>query len=487
MNENGTFIKRIGLVGFTNILLALGALVLLPLLTKNLPIEEYGIWPQLTVAASLLPGILTMGLPLTLVRYLPAATISEIRDMYYSFFTLIFLSSLIVSFVIQLFDEKIAFLFFNNNVYVVGVLSVIAVVECLYYYTFNYFRATQQIKKYSLITIFKEILKITFLALAIYLNKGINGVAIGFLLSSMICLCINVIIIFFQIGVIIPKFKNLKEHLSFGIPTIPQIASQWLVNSSDRYIIALFLGTTYVGYYSPSYSIGYLISMLFMPLSFLLPSFLSEYYDQGNIKEVNHIINYSLKYYLTIAIPAVFGLSLLAKPLLINMSTVEIAQNSSLIIPIVAISTLILGVLYILQQIIVLEKRTKLLGKIWILAALLNLGLNYLLIPYFGIIVAAITTFASFSVSTLISLRYISRSFNLYLDFYYIGKIFVSSLIMSLVILYIDPIKILELFVTVISCALLYFLLMYVLKAFEKQEVELIKKLLYKFQYVYVR
>lgn len=40
------FVKRLGLVGITNFLIALNTLLLIPILSKNLSASDYGVWIQ---------------------------------------------------------------------------------------------------------------------------------------------------------------------------------------------------------------------------------------------------------------------------------------------------------------------------------------------------------------------------------------------------------------------------------------------------------
>ena len=46
MEEYKLFIKRLGLVGLSNILVSLSAIILIPILTKTLSIQDYGVWVQ---------------------------------------------------------------------------------------------------------------------------------------------------------------------------------------------------------------------------------------------------------------------------------------------------------------------------------------------------------------------------------------------------------------------------------------------------------
>ena len=67
--EYKLFVQRIGLVGITNILIALSSLILLPILTKGLSITEYGTWVLIMTTIALIPNVANLGLPYTMVRF----------------------------------------------------------------------------------------------------------------------------------------------------------------------------------------------------------------------------------------------------------------------------------------------------------------------------------------------------------------------------------------------------------------------------------
>ena len=72
MNEHKLFTQRIGLIGITNLLISLSGIILLPILTKTLPIEEYGLWVQIIVTIGLILPFANMGLSPAIVRFLAA-------------------------------------------------------------------------------------------------------------------------------------------------------------------------------------------------------------------------------------------------------------------------------------------------------------------------------------------------------------------------------------------------------------------------------
>jgi O-antigen/teichoic acid export membrane protein len=251
-----------------------------------------------------------------------------------------------------------------------------------------------------------------------------------------------------------------------------------VVNSSDRYVIGILLGASSVGYYSPGYSLGGIVRMFVSPLSFLLPSILSENYDKNQIENVKHILGYSFKYFMIIAIPATFGLSLLSKPLLTILSTPEIAEKGYLITPFVAVSMLIFGAYTLILQIIILEKQTHISGKVWIIAAILNLGLNFLLVPYIGIIGAAFTTLLAFGFSFLITFIYSSKMLPFDMSLRPILKSLFSSSVMAIPIIIYEPTGLHNILMIIAFCAAIYFVLMYALKTFREEEILFFKSLL---------
>lgn len=70
MDEYKLFAQRIGIIGFSYILINLSTLILLPIVTKTININEYGVWVQIGVLLTLMPAVLNLGLSYTMVRFL---------------------------------------------------------------------------------------------------------------------------------------------------------------------------------------------------------------------------------------------------------------------------------------------------------------------------------------------------------------------------------------------------------------------------------
>ncbi len=476
MEEYKLFIQRIGLLGFANILVSLGAIILLPILTKTLSIQEYGIWVQINVTVGLIMNIAPLALPYAMVRFLSPITNKEkIKEGFYSIAFIVLVVSLVFTFLIILFSKNLAVLLFGGNVTITILTAFIGLFSCLNALLINYFRTFQQMRKYSIFILAQAYLSIFIVSYFLFSGYQLLGAVIGLLISQIIILSVTFVLILFSLGFKIPHFKNINEYLSFSLPTIPGTISYWAIDSSDRYIIGILLGSSFVGYYSPGYSLGNLILLLIAPFATLLPAVISKYYDQNHFEEVAKYLEYSLKYFLLLAIPSVFGLSLLSKPLLLILTTPEIASNGYLVTSFVALSALLFGIYGIIGQIIVLEKKTQITGMIWIIASIVNVVFNIMFIPLFGLIGAAAITLISYLLAFILTLFYSQKYFKFNYNFKFMIKSIFSSIIMSTFLIALNPHGLINIIIVVIICVFVYFVFILLLGGIKKEEFSLFK------------
>ena len=476
MSENKLLVQRIGLISLVNLLTNLGGIVLLPILTKNISVEEYGIWAQVNVTVGLISVLILLGLPHSMVRFMAAAKgRTEIQESFYSILFLVALVGALMSLLLFHLSGPLAVYLFDNNLAVTKILPLIVFVESLNAILFNFFRASQRIKLYSLFVFINMYISIALAYYFVTTGWGIFGAVIGLLLSKAVIFLIMFYLILAEMGFWVPNFRKIREYLAFSLPLIPSGLSDWVINSSDRYIISIFLGTAYVGYYSPGYLLGNIIMMFITPVGCILPVVLSKHYDENKMDVVETILGRSLRYFLVLALPSVFGLTLLSWPILSLLSTTEIADQGYMITPFVAVSMLLFGVSSILANIIGLVKRTKFSAIIWIIAAALNFGLTVFLVPRFNILGAALATLLAFLFVLASTAYYALGLFSLRIDFQFILKCLFASLIMSLVIVFWSPKGLLEIMGSIAVCAMVYFLVLWLLKGVDYEEMKFLK------------
>jgi len=478
MNEYKLLVQRIGLITLLNIFSNLSGIILLPVLTKNMPVEEYGIWSQVNITIGLASIIILLGLPHSMVRFMAAMKErNEIRERFYSILSIIFVMAILASIAFYYFSGTLAALLFGNNIAITRLLPVLILIESINAILYNYFRTFQRMKVYSFFTFIGIYLSIALAYYFVSLGGGIYGAVIGLLLSKFILFLVMISLIIVEIGISIPMFRNIRDYLAFGLPLVPSGLSDWVINSSDRYVISIFLGTAYVGYYSPGYLLGNIIVMFIYPIGCVLPVELAKHFDENKKELVETILNRSLKYFLVFAIPATFGLTILSKTLLSILSTPDIADQGYMITPFVALGMVLFGITSIVSNIIALIKRTTISCTIWFIAALSNLGLTLFLVPRIGIVGAAAATLIAFFFALLLTTYYSQKFISLRFDYIYLLKILAASLLMSAMLIILSPGSLVEILLAIILCAAVYFFTLFVLKALGKEEINFLKNL----------
>lgn len=470
MNSYQSFTKKIGLIGISNLLVTLSPLILLPILTKNYNIQDYGIWIQVNITIGLVTTLSTLGLPYSFTRFFPSLKKEVISEDFYSNLILIILCNILISFVLFQFSKDLSTYLFNGNEMVAFLLPIIIFIVSLNTTFINFFRAMNQMKIYSFFMIIQAVLNIIFITYFTLKGFEISFAVLGLLLSYFSTLLIMILLSTIQLGITIPKFNNFRKYLTFGLPLIPSTLSSWIVDSSDRYIIGIILGTAYVGYYSPGYSLGTLLNLIIFPFNLVLTPELSKLYDNNEKERVEMIIRYSLKYFLLISIPIFVGISLLARPILSLLTTNEIASEGFYITPFIALSSLFFGCQSIITQISILNKKTKFIGISWFFAAFLNLFLNIILVPFLGILGAGITTLISYFVVFVILSAYSLKEFKIYLEKKFVLKSVLASIVMGSIILVFDKNGVLNILFTIIIATIIYFSVLIALKGIKKEE-----------------
>ena len=472
------FSKDVLIIGASRVLAASIGLILMPLFTKKLGAFDYGIWSQVMVTVFLVPILVSLGLPAAMTRFLPVQKDrSEIQEGFYSVFYVTILISLLVSLAIIFSAEYIAEALFSGETEIVRITGLIILVWIPMPVCLGLLQVLGQMKKVAIFTVANAFGQVVLFTALIASGYGVTSIVYGFLAISVTQLFALLFLIRQQIGISWPHFTKIKEYLRFGLPTVPGTISSWVVSSSDRYVIAYFLGVTSVGVYYAGYALGGILALVPMALGFVLAPTLSRLYDEGKIDEVKAHLSFSLKYFLALAIPFVFGATVLSRKILWVFSTPEIATEGYLIVPLVAFSTLLIGIEIIRGQIIRLVKKTKIIGWTWMVAALANLVLNIVLVPRFGIVAAAITTLVAYALALGITTFFSVKEIRFGVEWGFILKSVIAAAVMYVLIWMLDPWRVLSIIAAVIVGIVIYGVILLLLKGFGGEDIKFFKGL----------
>ncbi len=472
------FARDVGFIGAVQILTSLGTFFLLPIITKTLGTYDYGLWAQINITVSLISSIALMGLSMGFVRFLSSETEEKtIKEAVYSILFFVTISGILASLFLYTFAEPLATFGFRDPeaTYFIKAGSLLILLNVIEPISLYYFRAFRQIKKFSYFTLFETFGKLFLIVILLKMGYGLLGVITATLLVQSIIILISLLLIVSQIGFVIPRFTYIKEYLQFSLPLTPSALVRWVTESSDRYLVTYFLGLGSMGVYSAAYSIGSLIQLFVSPLQLILLPELSKLFDENKTDQVRTYLSHSLRYFLLITIPAVFGLSALAKPLL-GIFTTQDFLSGWLVIPIIALSGLLVGIFQIFVNIMLLVKETKSATYINVIAAVSNVLLNILLIPSIGIIGAALSTLISYFLMIVLCIHISMK--HIVFDYYYydIAKSIFSSFVMYLFVSRFSISTVYGLFGIAAMGVFVYISLMFIIGGFSKCELSAVKK-----------
>ena len=137
-----------------------------------------------------------------------------------------------------------------------------------------------------------------------------------------------------------------------------------------------------------------------------------------------------------------------------------------------------MGIYGIVNNIIILEKKTSILGYIWISVAILNIVLNIFAVPYLGIYGAGIATLICYFMAFLVTMFYSSKFMRLPFDIKSVVKIIIASSIMGIFVNIANPYGIVNILIVIVIAVLIYFVVLFLLRGIDRKEINLIKSMI---------
>lgn len=471
------FTKDVGLAGIANIVGTLKGLILLPILTKTLGAESYGIWALILATVSLLMPLALLQLGVAMVRFLAAEKDEKkIGKGFCSIFAVASLTAFALSLLIFLLAEPLAVAVFGgaDATDFVRISAFLVFLTALDQIIIEYFVAFRQIERYAVFMILQTVGEIALIGYLVLSGYGLFGAIISLLVVKAIAFVAGFLLIGREIRITKPSLSVIKPYLAFSLPLLPYSLCQWVVNLGDRYVIGYFIGIKAVGIYSASYALGSLIAFSFAPLSPVLFPAITNLYENDKIEEVKTHLKYSLKFFLMFAVPSLFGLSILSKSVLRTLTTSEFIAGY-VIVPIVGLGMIFFICSSICTQVLMVFKETKKVALINGFSASINMILNIILVPLIGILGAAIATLITFMVHLFVMSNLSFKKLSFDVDLKFIMKGIVSSGVMGLIILKLNPIGVADILISIAVGAIVYFGVLVILKGFTREEYMFLK------------
>ncbi len=407
--------------------MALAGVVTFPLLTRNLSVGDYGILGLITSSLTFFIAIGKLGVQHSVIRFFSQIKNNNIdfsaRQMSSTVMSVFFLLAVITTLIWLLLGYKVLPRVFDySGISTLFALSAaIIFVKLLGSGVINFLRAQQRSGIVATVTLIVRCAYVGLILLALFLTD-IN--------PFYVLLCYLVA----EIAGVVFATRHYWPHLQFafndisaplakamllyGMPLMLLESLGLVLRLSDRYLIGALLDENALGMYSASYNFtSYIDFIILASLVQAIKPMYMELWESSGATKTQKFLGQGFHIYLVVGIPFIAIFSLVAPHLLNFLASPKYAPGT-VIIPYVALSYYIEGSVYFLAAGLYIQKNTKVLMFWGALAAVINLVLNLIMIPHFGIVGAAVVTIIAYVIFVFgvsrEAFKYVSFNFSLH-------------------------------------------------------------------------
>jgi O-antigen/teichoic acid export membrane protein len=367
--------------------------------TRLLAPDEFGRYALVLAAIGLAEVAFFQWLRLVVARFLPASR--HIPSRFLSeIFTLFLLLALSVSGISLL----LAIIWADPVWQRVLALAVpLLLAQALFQFTLTAAAAQLDPGRYGRLLMSKSFLALLIGGWLAWLGLGALAPLAGLLAGHLLALLIFGLATWKGIKPHFPKAETLRSHLTYGVPLAATFALGWVVSSSDRLIIGWLMDEAAVGAYAVGYDLAQLSLGLLLAIvnTAAFPLAIDAMERKGaaaarvQVAENGELI-------MIISLAGAAGLIVMSHHVVLLLIGEEFRAGALAVLPLIAFGAAISGIKsFHLDIAFHLAARSHWLVITGCIAACINVILNLILIPYFGIVGAAWATIAAFSTAAL--------------------------------------------------------------------------------------
>lgn len=420
------FLKGSAILTTANMVLKAINFFLLPLYTKYLTPEALGVSDTITNVSAVIFPLLVMGLDSAFSAFYFEDRSAEHQKKVFNtiWFTLLLASA--VPFLLIIGANFWSLMLFGKEGYAgLIAISLVGISMNLWYLPFALLvRMENRMAIFAVINITASL---SMIGLNIFFVAGLKMGAAALILSSAIIQGLQLILylILSHAKVNIQFYDNqlIKKMIKFALPLIPIAIVGWLLNLSDRYILLWYHGEVEVGIYGIAARFSSALAVFSNAVYMAYTTFAFDKQEDSNAQhQYSRILN---AFFLILGFVC-FTVSVFSKEIIILMTS-KAYWDAYLMLPCILFGQLAYGVNTIVGYGISFAHKTEYTLLATTCGAGLNIVLNFIFIPDYGMVAAAATTFTSYVLMVILSYIFSQR---VYPCKYRIARILLSGVIL---------------------------------------------------------
>ncbi len=296
-----------------------------------------------------------------------------------------------------------------------------------------FMQGRKKIKESNIVVNFQNTLKLIItVILFFFFERSLTSLSLAFVASVLIALILSFWYVRkdlsqIHISTILKKYKELRdlyfEVISFGLSISLITALYAIIGNTDKILLSYMLpeaeSATVIGVYTIAISFAGLVALFPTAIGVIFFPVISELYGKNDRKKMAEVSQTAMRWVLFLLTP--FTLIFIVFPdnlLQIFYGTAYV--SGATVLAIFALGTFLRFLAYVHGYLLAAARFIKIELIVALFAALINIVLNIILIPIYGINGAAIASAISFSVVAILLIYYVKKIFNFVFpsDFY---------------------------------------------------------------------
>ncbi|MBA5762802.1 oligosaccharide flippase family protein [Vibrio sp. 404] len=413
--------------------------LLLPVITRYLSLDEYGLYANIQIAQQVIYIFGSLCLDTAYARFVYDynSSIKRLR---------LLTSTIVTAFILWAFiyvSLSIGTIYFITKSF--GYEAIIIALLVPFITLFQQFSALNislmqsrhHTKKLLTITTSAYICtQILMLLMLVYLDMKINAFFISQFLIGFITMCIHLTIMNNEgiIKLFLFNRKTFIKTIRYGLGYMPASLSSWIFMMSDRYIIVYFISIAMAGKYAFIVQITMMIQVVMQSLqTALAPIFITQM-DTATKESYRKIEDYI--FVMIFFLLLIYVLMVTSLPFVIDLIFPESYRGDYLLIPILAMGSIFLAIRKLISMFLVYYKKSMWISISGYMPALVNVGLNFLFVPIYGIYAAAWTTLFSMFLYACVVFVMAQKLHKIDYNYMKIFFLFISAVVLTMVSFY---------------------------------------------------
>jgi O-antigen/teichoic acid export membrane protein len=372
------------------------AFLAIPLFSRLLMPEDYGRYALVMATVGLLNALLFQWLRLSLVRYLPAFKDDPARLKS----TLITSSLLLIAILGVVAGVACLLPIAHGWRAVIGACWVMLAVQTMFELSCEYARSALQPWQYMVLQVMRSSAIIGLGATLMLLGWGWWGPLIGGAAGMALAVAWVYRRQWADVRLTIDR-PALAKVCQYGLPLSMTVALTVVISSSDRFLIAGFMGEGAAGLYSVAVDFtSQTLTLLMLVINMAMFPIAVRAWEHHGREAAQAQMRSNAALLMAVGVPCVIGMTVLAPGIANCFLGQSYRATAAQIVPLVALGAFLAGFkAYHFDAAFQFAHRT--IYQVWIVlfAAIVNLGLNWIAIPRWGINGAAGASVVAFLVS----------------------------------------------------------------------------------------